>query len=451
MKSSKIISYLFAVILLLLLSMAAMAQTKTRVYPMPGDTIADHTFTDLVNYPKPSVNISDFRGKWLILDFWGFTCSSCIASFPRMNALAEQFKGQNVQLIMVAATKSSINGKNYEEVTKKMYRRQDMLYHLKFTNAFDSLLYGKMNVGGLPHILVIDPKGIIRAKTLHIDSTQLAALLAGKLPKFERSFSMNEPAGNDSYDKKAPLLTNNGSIVNGGYDTDYIYRSMLVPYDKATMPYFSLQDLTRIDFTKPINIEVFGYPIADLFRLAYFGKNFWSKKFNQEDYLKVLNETGNKALDKKLEEDRYAYSLRIPPTESIPSLLAVIQEDLKRVFPYRAKLETRNFPIYKITVNDAVKLNRLLKDKKDGKETKSEPYDGVWKVKNMDFNQFIDGLAKKMYVDGPVIEEIGVKNKFIDVDFQSDLQSKESIIKGMEKMGLKVELIQKPMRVLVLR
>src|SRR6201999_1317282 len=54
-----------------------------------------------------SAHIASFKGKLLILDFWGVTCSSCIAEMPKMQRLQQEF-GDKIQILLV--TRDSYNG-----------------------------------------------------------------------------------------------------------------------------------------------------------------------------------------------------------------------------------------------------------------------------------------------------------------------------------------------------
>ncbi|MDE6578434.1 MAG: redoxin domain-containing protein, partial [Muribaculaceae bacterium] len=55
-----------------------------------GDVTAPN-FT-LLNLEGKEVSLSDFRGKWVILDFWGSWCIWCIKGFPELKEAFEKYK-----------------------------------------------------------------------------------------------------------------------------------------------------------------------------------------------------------------------------------------------------------------------------------------------------------------------------------------------------------------------
>lgn len=43
-----------------------------------GDTVPDLLFDNLLNHSAPTVRLSGFRGKLVILDFWATWCTACL-------------------------------------------------------------------------------------------------------------------------------------------------------------------------------------------------------------------------------------------------------------------------------------------------------------------------------------------------------------------------------------
>ena len=62
--------------------------------PMPGCKVNHFNQTQ-------TVNLSDYQGKVVYLDFWASWCGPCKQSFPAMNRLQKELQKQGLQIIAV--------------------------------------------------------------------------------------------------------------------------------------------------------------------------------------------------------------------------------------------------------------------------------------------------------------------------------------------------------------
>lgn len=65
-----------------------------------GDEVPDMMIRGIENYAKKNVKFSEFRGKYLLLDFWASGCVSCFAGFRKLTGLQKQFE-KDFQAIIV--------------------------------------------------------------------------------------------------------------------------------------------------------------------------------------------------------------------------------------------------------------------------------------------------------------------------------------------------------------
>jgi len=81
---------------------SAIAQTRqSQLRPLKvGDQLPDLLIKDIENYTKQEVKMSEFRGKYLLLDFWASGCVSCFSGLKRLVGLQKRFE-KDFQAIMV--------------------------------------------------------------------------------------------------------------------------------------------------------------------------------------------------------------------------------------------------------------------------------------------------------------------------------------------------------------
>lgn len=108
--------------------------------------------------------LSELKGKYVLLDFWGTWCSPCLESHPKLVQLYHRFHGQSYQdatdfeIVSIAV---ETNGRNWLNII-----REDQLswpYHLLQTQLFNSPIVKTYNVKQLPTKFLINPEGVIIA------------------------------------------------------------------------------------------------------------------------------------------------------------------------------------------------------------------------------------------------------------------------------------------------
>eukprot|EP01132_Coremiostelium_polycephalum_P021769 gene21769-25834_t len=155
---------------------ATSAQTKMPV--QLDNPIGAFSLNDVHYYSKKSVTNKDFKGKWLILDFWNQGCINCLKSMPKMNQMQAHYK-DSLQIIMVGYTGSQYHPATPipdDQTIRKLYEINRKSEKLNLTVAYDSTLFHRYDIGGCPYLIVINPKGIIKAITTRITRQQIDSL-----------------------------------------------------------------------------------------------------------------------------------------------------------------------------------------------------------------------------------------------------------------------------------
>lgn len=126
------------------------------------------------NFSKPDINgqplkLSDFRGKYVLLDFWASWCVPCRAGNPHLLELYKQYKNKGFEIISVSdddrnhdAWKKAVE-KDGIGVWKHILRGLDMDKAMKhIANPED--VSEHFGIHSLPTQILVDPKGVIIAR-----------------------------------------------------------------------------------------------------------------------------------------------------------------------------------------------------------------------------------------------------------------------------------------------
>lgn len=109
----------------------------------------------LTDLNRKTVNLDDYKGKKIILNFWATWCPPCVNEMPLLQEVYSNRKGEGIEVV-------GINyNEDYDRVKKFISEKG-----VTFTILIDSELKASMDYGviGLPVTFFIDGEGRIKEK-----------------------------------------------------------------------------------------------------------------------------------------------------------------------------------------------------------------------------------------------------------------------------------------------
>lgn len=123
-----------------------------------GDEAPDFKLNQLnENYTDSTVQLSDFKGKGIMINFWDTSCTPCQDEIPYLLDAYEQYKDKDVEFIAVSLDVNDF-------VVSKYIRSSDLTYPVVLDSK--SQVKSLYNISSLPSKIFIDENGVI------VDSVQ---------------------------------------------------------------------------------------------------------------------------------------------------------------------------------------------------------------------------------------------------------------------------------------
>lgn len=127
-------------------------------YPAPNFTLSD--------LDRKKVNLSDYKGKVILLDFWATWCPPCKESIPYLETLYQRYKDKGFVVIGISFDEDI-------ETVKRFKERYNMTYPILMGEDWIKNDYG---ITGVPETFTIDRKGILKSHRVGFNESLVAIM-----------------------------------------------------------------------------------------------------------------------------------------------------------------------------------------------------------------------------------------------------------------------------------
>lgn len=114
-----------------------------------------------VDFSLPSLDgklskLSDYRGKWVVVNYWATWCPPCVAEMPELDAFHNSYKDKNA--VVIGVNMESID----REILKDFVEAQMVSYPILQGKPAVKTELGK--VPGMPTTYLVSPEGEVVAR-----------------------------------------------------------------------------------------------------------------------------------------------------------------------------------------------------------------------------------------------------------------------------------------------
>lgn len=424
--------FYFAILLGLIVKVNVYSQIQA--VPRVGEPFPDFIF-EVNDFKKDKVKLDDFKGKWLVINFWSLGCTSCFTSFRNIKEIQTSY-GDRIEFLLVAKDDERLYGN-----TEKIYHRISTNMQLKVPAAFDTLDRTSWGIKAYPHMFIITPQGILYAITDGRDLSveKIKKLIAGDDVHFYPLMVERELDNNTLYtDENVQYLSLIKKSEGKHQETDV---------DLADVRSGELRD----------NWSVFNVPLYGLYNYAYFGKWLWT--IHDPIYGAVsaypvlqMRDTTLFSFDFKAFPSRGTYDcvIKLPLHQATSEILmSELRESLRQSFGYNVTVETRTMPVWKLKAD--ARTAKALRSTGQSQYESGGSRAGGFVLKNQSMKRLLTLLTLNFPNDAkiPFLDCTGITGN-IDFSIEADMTDMKDVQRHLDQYGLSLIMSSAPMKVLVL-
>jgi thiol-disulfide isomerase/thioredoxin len=403
-----------------------------------GGRLPDISFDHMMNYPKTHAHLSNFKAKLTILDFWNTACSNCIALFPHMQSLEEEFKGQ-IRIVLIDG-----QSKLYHDDSAKILRsvsRLDEMYGIKVglpivynCPALDSFV----QYVSVPQEVWLDENGKIIAETgaTEVNKENIQAILDG------RPVAMHMKLDHPMDFRNKPL--SECLWKEGLYLPPTVSSSFYKGWIDGLGAYGNLRDTANPSMV--VGFQILNYPLFFICKFAYMDEaNLADNQFAFEvrDATAFVDPVNSGTSDYWYENSWSYESTSYPTTQQ--RLIKNLQGDLERMLGI--SLMVKDSVLNCVLVTASPRLQHSFS--KGGRPTFTaggiEPQNIVRNISIKDVLQELNNWCPL-----PLIDSTGMTRP-IDMDLPRDMKDKKALFSALRTAGFDLQEVQRMMKVAVIK
>jgi thiol-disulfide isomerase/thioredoxin len=114
----------------------------------PGDQVADFAFTD---FGGKQHRLSDYSGRYMLLDFWATWCGPCVKEVPVLKKAAELYQNRGLLIL-------GMNSDEKIEKAREFLEKNRVPWLQSAPQSTKKIVDGELGVKWYPTMILLDPQ-----------------------------------------------------------------------------------------------------------------------------------------------------------------------------------------------------------------------------------------------------------------------------------------------------
>ncbi|WP_394990088.1 TlpA disulfide reductase family protein [Emticicia sp.] len=329
-------------------------------------------------------NINDYRGKVVILEFWATFCGPCLPAMDHLANLQSKFQ-KDLEVINIT------DEERWKVVSFLKKHPTFLTIGLDTDKSINQIFYHQL----MPHTIIIDPQGYIKAITSPEEVTEDVIYLAKSGAILAVKTKAEFVVKNENATAMTTTLAEDKSF----------YKVAVSPYKEGTQ--------SQINKKSNFEYEFINCTVPLMYQILY---QTTLSNSNDRACLEVSEQT------KYLLDEKQQYSMTIRVPELMKHRLGEIgMKLLEDIFSVKSTNETRTRKVYALITDNAI-----------------SPITTSGAGIDMPLKDFLKLLWDTKLVDMPIINESNSANTSVVwiIDFPKEVSK---VQESIQKMGFKLE------------
>jgi len=433
--------------IILLYTQTTAGQTSALKPLSVGDYVPNVYLGKILNYQLSDANLSDFKGKLVILDFWFTGCSGCIKQFPRMKMIQDKY--QDGVVIMPIGFDIIQEGSVEAFVNRRKGTKDEMKLPTAIRGKKDTALLQLFpGSGGFPREIWINPDGRLAAVTNAdaITRENIDAVLRGDVLPFKQ---LKKPTKLDACSpfllRRDSVRPEYGSVLSGYIDSISWWENFGKQCSKDPA-------VTRLAMA---NVSLYHlYSLAYRYRFLQSGKkgiiaerNIRSRFKDYED----LHGADNWAVDSFNRNDRFCYELALPAAiYSVDQAYDYMIKDIDKFFGIKSSIQRRKVECIAIVSTSPVITARRPTEMTFGDVSYSDDFHSA-SLRRADISQLVTYLGELKPLADAILQDESNSTEPLTMKIElPDQYTFEDIRRNLLKYHLDLQKVERFQDFLVL-